>query len=63
MSVRKAAYSDLVRVDAATIGLLHETGTGSAYETVEFRRVPLSAVTGPGERPVDHVREAAGVRG
>ncbi|MFD9241613.1 exo-alpha-sialidase, partial [Streptomyces sp. NPDC059556] len=41
----KAAYSDLVRLDEATIGLLHETGTRSAYETVEFRRIPLSAVT------------------
>ncbi|MFB8076378.1 exo-alpha-sialidase [Streptomyces sp. NPDC056013] len=48
----KAAYSDLVRLDEATIGLLHETGTGSAYERVEFRRIPLSAVTGPaGRRP------------
>ncbi|MFE5946008.1 exo-alpha-sialidase [Streptomyces sp. NPDC056480] len=46
----KAAYSDLVPLDEATIGLLHETGTGSAYETVEFRRIPLAAVTGPAGR-------------
>ncbi|MFI2738118.1 exo-alpha-sialidase [Streptomyces sp. NPDC018711] len=42
---RKAAYSDLVPLDATTVGLLYETGARSPYETVEFRRVPLAALT------------------
>ncbi|MFF7777349.1 exo-alpha-sialidase [Streptomyces tanashiensis] len=46
VSRRKAAYSDLVPLDAATTGLLHETGTSSPYETVEFRRVPTAALIG-----------------
>ncbi|MFD9907085.1 exo-alpha-sialidase [Streptomyces sp. NPDC059063] len=36
-----AAYSDLVRVDHSTVGLLYETGDFGAYETITFRRVPL----------------------
>ncbi|MFS8201722.1 sialidase family protein [Streptomyces sp. CWNU-52B] len=40
-----AAYSDLVRVDAATVGLLYETGDFSAYETITFRRVAVAALT------------------
>ncbi|MGW2316803.1 sialidase family protein [Streptomyces sp. CG4] len=40
-----AAYSDLVRVDADTVGLLYETGDFSAYETVAFRRVPVHRLT------------------
>ncbi|WP_399470484.1 exo-alpha-sialidase [Streptomyces venezuelae] len=51
VSGRKGAYSDLVQLDGETIGLLHETGTKSPYETLEFRRVPLAAVTGPGGGP------------
>ncbi|MFE2012245.1 exo-alpha-sialidase [Streptomyces sp. NPDC059491] len=43
---RKAAYSDLVRLDARTVGLLHETGARSPYETVEFRRIALPADQG-----------------
>ncbi|MFG2497399.1 exo-alpha-sialidase [Streptomyces sp. NPDC048441] len=39
-----AAYSDLVRVDDATVGLLHETGDFSAYETITFRRIPVAAL-------------------
>jgi len=39
-----AAYSDLVRVDADTVGLLYETGDFSAYETITFRRVPVAAL-------------------
>ncbi|MFE2677097.1 sialidase family protein [Streptomyces hygroscopicus] len=35
-----AAYSDLVRVDDATVGLLYETGDFSAYSTLTFRRIP-----------------------
>ncbi|WP_234542133.1 sialidase family protein [Streptomyces shenzhenensis] len=40
-----AAYSDLTRVDAATVGLLYETGDFGAYETITFRRVPLNRLT------------------
>ncbi|MEV6111692.1 sialidase family protein [Streptomyces sp. NPDC052109] len=36
-----AAYSDLVRVDADTVGLLYETGDFTAYETITFRRIPV----------------------
>ncbi|WP_055489747.1 exo-alpha-sialidase [Streptomyces sp. TP-A0356] len=39
-----AAYSDLVRVDAATVGLLYETGDRNAYETITFRRIPVAAL-------------------
>ncbi|WP_369222313.1 exo-alpha-sialidase [Streptomyces sp. R39] len=40
-----AAYSDLTRVDAATVGLLYETGDFGAYETITFRRVPVNRLT------------------
>jgi sialidase-1 len=40
-----AAYSDLVRVYADTVGLLYETGDFGAYETITFRRIPLTALT------------------
>jgi sialidase-1 len=40
-----AAYSDLTRVDAATVGLLYETGDFSAYTTITFRRVPVNRLT------------------
>jgi sialidase-1 len=39
-----AAYSDLVRIDAETIGLLFETGDFSAYSTITFRRVPVDGL-------------------
>ncbi|MEV0317914.1 sialidase family protein [Streptomyces sp. NPDC050658] len=39
-----AAYSDLVRVDDDTVGLLYETGDFSAYETITFRRIPVVAL-------------------
>jgi sialidase-1 len=39
---RRAAYSDLVRADEETVGLLYETGDASAYETITFRRIPVS---------------------
>lgn len=41
LSSRKAAYSDLVQADAETVGVLYETGVETAYEVIEFRRVPL----------------------
>jgi len=40
-----AAYSDLVRVDRDTVGLLYETGDFGAYETITFRRVPVHRLT------------------
>lgn len=39
---RPAAYSDLVRIDDHTLGLLYETGDESPYATVTFRRIPVS---------------------
>ncbi|WP_411077653.1 sialidase family protein [Streptomyces sp. cmx-10-25] len=54
VSRRKAGYSDLVPLDAGTVGLLHETGTTSPYETLEFRRLPLAELTGrPARLPGD----------
>ncbi|WP_406111415.1 glycoside hydrolase [Streptomyces sp. NBC_01003] len=41
-----AAYSDLVRADTETVGLLYETGDFSAYETITFRRIPVAALLG-----------------
>ncbi|MFE0672338.1 exo-alpha-sialidase [Streptomyces sp. NPDC058867] len=40
LSTDRAAYSDLVRVDQETVGVLYETGTANPYETIEFRRLP-----------------------
>lgn len=40
-----AAYSDLVRVDADTVGLLYETGDFGAYERIAFRRLPVTRLT------------------
>ncbi|WP_030601903.1 sialidase family protein [Streptomyces fulvoviolaceus] len=40
-----AAYSDLVRIDPATVGLLYETGDFGAYERIVFRRVPVTRLT------------------
>ncbi|MGW7622543.1 sialidase family protein [Streptomyces antimycoticus] len=39
-----AAYSDLVRLDEATVGLLYETGDFSAYSTITFRRIPMEGL-------------------
>lgn len=36
-----AAYSDLVQLDARTVGLLYETGIGGSYETIAFERLPI----------------------
>ncbi|MFF8727684.1 exo-alpha-sialidase [Streptomyces sp. NPDC015171] len=40
-----AAYSDLVRVDPHTVGLLYETGDFGTYETITFRRVSVHRLT------------------
>ncbi|AQZ68111.1 alpha-sialidase [[Actinomadura] parvosata subsp. kistnae] len=37
-----AAYSDLVRVDGETVGLLFETGNFGPYESIAFRRIPVA---------------------
>ncbi len=37
-----AAYSDLVQIDADTVGVLYETGDFGAYSTLTFQRVPIS---------------------
>ncbi|GAA3882870.1 hypothetical protein GCM10023084_39690 [Streptomyces lacrimifluminis] len=44
LSNRRAAYSDLVRVDRAVLGVLYETGTEGTYESIEFRRVLVGGV-------------------
>ncbi|MER6420750.1 sialidase family protein [Streptomyces sp. NPDC001137] len=44
LSALPAAYSDLVQVDRGTVGLLYETGVSGPYETIEFRRLPVSAL-------------------
>ncbi|MFD3519784.1 exo-alpha-sialidase [Streptomyces sp. NPDC058653] len=41
LSTRPAAYSDLVQPDRRTVGILYETGVTGAYETIEFRRIPV----------------------
>jgi len=47
---RPAAYSDLVRVDRDTVGLLYETGETGAYEAIEFRRIPVAELLGRRDR-------------
>lgn len=39
------AYSDLVRLDRDSVGLLYETGDFSAYSTITFRRIPVEEPT------------------
>lgn len=41
-----AAYSDLVRVDARTVGLLYETGDFGPNATITFRRIPIADLAG-----------------
>ncbi|MDX6331711.1 MAG: sialidase [Streptomycetaceae bacterium] len=43
-----AAYSDLVRIDDHTVGLLYETGDFSANSTITFRRIPVADLTAGG---------------
>jgi sialidase-1 len=40
-----AAYSDLVQLDKATVGILYETGADYTYATIEFRRLDVKAVS------------------
>ncbi|WP_394838078.1 glycoside hydrolase [Pendulispora rubella] len=44
VSTLPAAYSDLVQLDPATLGLLYETGSTGPYETMVFQRIPLREV-------------------
>lgn len=44
LSDAKAAYSDLVQLDDAHIGVLYETGRATAYETIRFVPLPLAAL-------------------
>ena len=39
-----AAYSDLAQADPSTVGLLYETGTAGANETITFQRIPLRSL-------------------
>ncbi len=52
-----AAYSDLVRVDADTVGLLFETGDFGPYERIPFRRVPVTAAHLIAQWPRGHGRK------
>jgi len=42
LSTRRAAYSDLVQLGASRVGVLYETGDAGPYETIGFRRLPVS---------------------
>ncbi|MFI9757837.1 exo-alpha-sialidase [Streptomyces sp. NPDC051963] len=44
LDTRRAAYSDLVQVSGTTVGILYETGTSGTYDTIEFRRIPVSSL-------------------
>jgi sialidase-1 len=42
LSDSPAAYSDLVQLNPATVGLLYETGTAGPYETITFTQVRVN---------------------
>ncbi|MFE5889242.1 exo-alpha-sialidase [Streptomyces sp. NPDC056462] len=42
LSQQRAAYSDLVPLGRGVVGILYETGVEGTYETIEFRRLPMS---------------------
>ncbi|MFJ6831719.1 exo-alpha-sialidase [Streptomyces sp. NPDC091209] len=46
LSTQRAAYSDLVQLGASRVGILYETGVTGPYESIEFRRLPLSGLLG-----------------
>ncbi|WP_443046441.1 sialidase family protein [Streptomyces sp. DSM 40750] len=46
LSQRPAAYSDLVPLSGSRVGVLYETGAAGPYESIEFRRLPLSGLPG-----------------
>ncbi|GHG92332.1 sialidase family protein [Streptomyces lanatus] len=45
LSDHRAAYSDLVPLGRRTAGILYETGESGTYETIEFRRIPVTDLT------------------
>ena len=45
LSEQPAAYSDLAQVGRHTVGILYETGATGTYDTIEFRRVPVTDVS------------------
>ncbi|MET9404809.1 sialidase family protein [Streptomyces sp. NPDC002935] len=46
LSTQRAAYSDLVQLGASRVGILYETGVTGPYESIEFRRLPVSGLLG-----------------
>ncbi|MEV0778010.1 sialidase family protein [Streptomyces sp. NPDC050428] len=44
LSDAKAAYSDLVQLDDEHVGILYETGTTTAYETIRFAPLPVASL-------------------
>jgi sialidase-1 len=44
LSPLPAAYSDLVQLSVATVGLLYETGRSGPYESISFARIAMSAL-------------------
>ncbi|GGO87814.1 hypothetical protein GCM10012280_27150 [Wenjunlia tyrosinilytica] len=47
VSPERAGYSDLVRLDRSTVGLLYETGPTTYHDSIVFRRIALSELGGP----------------
>lgn len=50
LSSWRAAYSDLVQLGGGRVGVLYETGAAGPYDTIEFRRLRLTAPRGRGGR-------------
>jgi sialidase-1 len=46
LSSLRAAYSDLVQLGAGRVGILYETGATGTYDTIEFRRIPVTDLGG-----------------
>ncbi|MER5656629.1 sialidase family protein [Streptomyces sp. NPDC002131] len=46
LSADPAAYSDLVQLGPSRVGILYETGVSGPYETITFRRLPVTGPTG-----------------
>ncbi|MFC8824292.1 exo-alpha-sialidase [Streptomyces sp. NPDC057137] len=45
LSDAKAAYSDLVRLDAEHVGILYETGSTTPYAAIRFTPLPVTSLT------------------
>ncbi|GMA87048.1 hypothetical protein GCM10025868_22980 [Angustibacter aerolatus] len=48
------SYSDLVLLDARTVGILYETGTSTWKERIRFRRLAIAQAHEADEGPVHH---------